>query len=406
MNVLMISPGFPAEMPFFTRGLASVGAKVIGIGDQPLGALPEMAQEAVSHYVRVGSLWDEDAVIDEVRQLARQGEIHLVECLWEPGMILAARIREMLGLPGMTVEQTMPFRDKETMKEHLDRAGIRTPRHARAMTADGVRHAAEEIVGYPLIVKPIAGAGAKDTYRIDNREELENIFPMIQHVDEVSVEEFIDGDDMTFDTVCIDGHPVFANVFFYRPRALQIQTIEWLSPQTVALRNLEHESIASGVQMGHDVLKALGFRTGFTHMEWYRKHDGEAVFGEIGARPPGGRTVDLMNYACDIDLFRGWAEAVCHGRFSQPIERKWNAAIIFKRAIGEGSISRIEGLEKIMSDFGPHIAAVQLSQVGARKKSFRRSLTSDGYLVVRHPDFQTCLNMADRVGTDLRLYAE
>ena len=26
MNVLMISPGFPADMPLFTRGLARVGA--------------------------------------------------------------------------------------------------------------------------------------------------------------------------------------------------------------------------------------------------------------------------------------------------------------------------------------------------------------------------------------------
>ena len=35
-------------------------------------------------------------------------------------MILAARIRESFGLPGMTVEQTVPFRDKEQMKRVLD----------------------------------------------------------------------------------------------------------------------------------------------------------------------------------------------------------------------------------------------------------------------------------------------
>ena len=107
MNVLMISPGFPAEMPFFTEGLASVGANVIGIGDQPLGALPDRAQKALSAYVRVGSLWDEGPVIDEVRKIATQTEIHVVECLWEPGMILAAKIREMLRLPGMTVQETL-----------------------------------------------------------------------------------------------------------------------------------------------------------------------------------------------------------------------------------------------------------------------------------------------------------
>jgi len=405
VNVLMLSPGFPAEMPFFTRGLSRVGANVIGIGDQPLNALDPMASDALSAYVRVGSLWDEDHVIDEVRKIHHQRPIHLVECLWEPGMILAARIREDLGLPGLTVEQTIPFRDKEKMKQVLDAAGIRTPKHASSKTGDGIRFAATEVVGYPLVVKPIDGAGAKDTYRVNTPEELEETIPLMRNVEEVSIEEFIEGDDMTFDTICVGGVPVFQNVFFYRPRALEIQTVEWISPQTVALRNLEDEAISDGVKMGHEVLQALGFRTGFTHMEWYRKPDGEAVFGEIGARPPGGRTVDLMNYSVDIDLFRGWAEAVCHGSFSQNYERRNNAAIIFKRAIGEGRIKKIEGLERLMHEFGPHIAAVQLSPVGASKKSFRRSLTSDGYLVVRHPDFQTCLAIADRVGTDLTLYA-
>ena len=39
-TVLMISPGYPAEMPFFVRGLASTGARVVGVGDQPVDALP------------------------------------------------------------------------------------------------------------------------------------------------------------------------------------------------------------------------------------------------------------------------------------------------------------------------------------------------------------------------------
>ena len=35
MNVLFLSPGFPAEMPRFARGLAGVGARVYGVGEQP-----------------------------------------------------------------------------------------------------------------------------------------------------------------------------------------------------------------------------------------------------------------------------------------------------------------------------------------------------------------------------------
>ena len=49
MNVLMISPGYPAEMALFTRGLGRAGAFVIGLGDQPASGLPAMARDALAH---------------------------------------------------------------------------------------------------------------------------------------------------------------------------------------------------------------------------------------------------------------------------------------------------------------------------------------------------------------------
>ena len=44
--------------------------------------------------------------------------------------------------------------------------------------------------------------------------------------------------------------------------------------------------------MGREVIAAMGFTSGFTHMEWYRTASGEVVFGEIGARArvPGSPT--------------------------------------------------------------------------------------------------------------------
>ena len=116
----MLSPGFPLEIAYFTRALAQTGATVIGIGDQPVHALPPEARDHLAHYEHV-SLADEAAVLEALRGLSRHVSLDQVECLWEPYMVLAARIREELGLPGMTVEQTIPFRDKELMKQVLDR---------------------------------------------------------------------------------------------------------------------------------------------------------------------------------------------------------------------------------------------------------------------------------------------
>jgi biotin carboxylase len=344
MNIVMISPGYPAEMAFFARGLADAGATVIGIGDQPPSSVPHVAREALAHYLQVGSLAAGDAVAATVDDLARHMRIDRVECLWEPYMLLAARLREELGLPGMTVTQTFPFRDKELMKQVLGAAGLRTPGHEAADTVAGVWAAAERL-GYPLIVKPIAGAGAADTYRADSAADLDAILPMLRHLPQVIVEEFVDGEEFTYDTICAGGRVLFENICWYRPRPLLMKQHEWISPVTVALRALDVPDLQAGRALGAAALKALGFRDGFTHMEWYRTAAGEVVFGEIGARPPGARTVDVMNYATDADLYAAWAQAVTAGQIAQPLQRRYNAASIFKRAQGAGRITGYGGLD-------------------------------------------------------------
>jgi hypothetical protein len=154
-----------------------------------------------------------------------------------------------------------------------------------------------------------------------------------------------------------------------------------------------------------NVIRALGFRDGFTHMEWYRKADGEVVFGEIGARPPGARTVDVMNYATDADLFTGWAEAVTHGRISQPLARRYNAASIFKRASGAGRITHYEGLDQLLAAYGEHVAALELLPVGAPRRDWRATLIADGMVIIRHPELDMALEISQRFAADLRLYA-
>lgn len=404
MNVMMISPGFPVEQPYFTRGLARQGVNVIGLGDQPQHDLPPIAAEALSAYVQVGSFADEAAIMNQVADAARRVSIDQIQCTWEPHMTLAARLREMLGIPGMTYEQTVPFRDKEIMKQVLDAHDIRTPRHFSTTSADGIRQAAAEI-GYPVCVKPIAGAGSADTHRVNSPEHLEEILPLLGHVQQVSVEEFIEAEEFTFDTICVNGEIKFHNVCMYRPRPLIGRTNEWISQQTIVIRDIDDPYIAPGIEMGKSVLKALGFQTGFTHMEWFLKPDGEAVFGEIAARPPGANTTDLMNFANEFNVHDGWAEAVTRGTFSQPINRSYNSAHIFKRAQGQGRIQAISGLEGLLSDYGEHVCVVDLLPIGTQRRNWKQTLRSDGMIIIRHPDFQATCEIANAFGVKLQMYA-
>jgi hypothetical protein len=403
-TVLMISPGYPADMPHFARGLAEVGATVLGVGDQPAAGLPAMVREALAGYLQVRSLWDARAVAADVSRWLVGRSLDRIECLWEPGMLLAAELREALGVGGLDVAQTLPFRDKERMKQVLDAAGIRTPRHV-ACTTEAECRAAVERIGYPVIIKPVAGAGSADTYRIDDAAQLDAVLPRLRAVPVVSVEEFIDGEEYTFDTVSIGGRVAYYNVAWYRPRPLIARSNEWISPQVIALRDIDAPELAGGIAMGHAVIRALGFDTGFTHMEWYRKSDGECVFGEIGARPPGAHQVDQMNYACDFDVFREWARAVTHGRFDAVIERRYNVATIYKRAQGQGRIQAIAGLDEFLREHGQNVVWDNLLRPGQSRRDWRATLVSDGFIMLRHPDLATTLALADQVGAGVQLHA-
>jgi hypothetical protein len=404
MLVLIISPGYPADMPHFSRGLAEVGAVVLGVGDSSKESLPDAARKALSGYLQVRSLWNIPSVVYELRAWLQGRQLDRIECLWEAAMLLAAELRQALDVPGLSVQATLPFRDKERMKQVLDAAGIRTPHHLPATTVAGCWEAAERI-GFPVILKPISGAGSADTYRVDDSDGLRDVLPRLAHIPMVSVEEFIDGEEYTFDTVTVDGRIAYHNIAWYRPRPLIARSNEWISPQVIALRDVDDASLAGGVRMGYDVIRALDFRTGFTHMEWYRKADGEVVFGEIGARPPGAHQVEQMNYACDFDVYRVWARAVVLGRFEAKVERKYNVATIYKRALGVGRIRAIEGLEELERKFGAHIVWNTLLPIGAARRNWKQTLVSDGFIMLRHPDLAETLRMADDVGTNLHLYA-
>ena len=392
-------------MPEFTRGLAECGARVFGVGDQPLSALPDLVTRSLSEYVQVRSLWDSAHVIAELHERLKGLELDRIECLWEPGIMLAAELRRHFGIAGLSIEQAHRFRDKEAMKLALDDAGIRTPRHVAVDTIAGCWEAAEEI-GFPIILKPIAGAGSADTYRVENTDELRAVLPRLRHIPTVSVEEFVDGEEYTFDTITIDGEIAYYNIAWYRPRPLVARSNEWISPQVIVLRDVDDPSLAGGIEMGFAVIDALEFGSGFTHMEWYRKADGEVVFGEIGARPPGAHQVDQMKYACDFDVFRAWGSAMTQGRLDAEIERSYNVATIYKRAHGVGRITRIEGTEQLQQRFGQHVVWNTLLPPGTPRRDWLRTLVSDGFIMLRHPDLDETLAMADAVGSELHLYAE
>jgi biotin carboxylase len=404
MNVVFLAPTYPPEMQQYTRGLAEVGANVFGVGDAPRAGLPKNVKPHLHDYLQVPRIMDENDVIKRVSAWLRGKRIDRVLANWEPLVILAARLRERFGLPGMSVDQVNGFRDKQLMKDRVKAAGLRVPYAFKVKTEREIREAAEKI-GFPLILKPISGAGSADTYKVSSKAELESAIAAMRHVEVASCEEFIEGEEFTYDTVSIGGKPAYENVAAYLPKPLIARTNEWLSPVIITVRDLEQPKIRPGIALGRKVLKALQMGDGFTHMEWYLTPKGEAVFGEIGCRPGGAHLVDQMNYTGDVDLFREWARVACWRSFEAPTKRKFNAGIVFKRALGQGRITRITGLRDYMRRYGDYVVEEQLLRPGTMRRNWKQTLLSDGHLMVRHPNWDEAYKISFAAATDVTMYA-
>jgi ATP-grasp domain len=405
MRVVLLSPAYPAEMVHFARGLAEVGAAVYGVGDTPRDSLPAHVRPYLADYLTVPRILDEGDVMNRVSDWLRGRTVDRVLSNWEPLVLLAARLRERWGMPGMSSDTVLGFRDKQLMKERVQAAGLRVPKSRRVRSGAEARVAAEEI-GFPLILKPIAGAGSADTYHVTTAHELDVAIRRMDRVAEASCEEYIEGEEFTFDTLCMRGKPVFENVSLYLPKPLEARSQEWLSPICLSVRDLEQPDLAGGIALGRGVLQALGMQDGFTHMEWYRTPSGEAVFGEIACRPGGAGIVDQMNYTCDVDLYREWARVACWGHFEASTTRKYNVGLVFKRARGWGHITRIEGLGHWLRMCGASVVEEQLSRPGSPRRDWQQTQRADGHLVVRHPDWDEALRMCMAAAKDIQIYAQ
>ncbi len=240
-----------------------------------------------------------------------------LEATIEAHVEAAAAVRERCGIPGTSVRTAYLCRDKPAMKEVLREAGVPTAQSDGADNAEQLWTFARN-VGYPLIIKPRSAAGASGTVRVDNDAELEAAVPGLgfQYGNSVAVEEFIEGHEGFYDTVSIGGNVGLEFISHYYPNVLEAMRTRWISPMFIATNRIDNSPGYDEVkEMGKRVISLLGIETSATHMEWFFGPKG-LKFSEIACRPPGVGAWDLYCAANDLDLYREWANAVCHGRLT------------------------------------------------------------------------------------------
>lgn len=406
MNVIFVEPSFPANQREFPRGLAEVGANVIGIGEFPKDSLPGDLSHQLTHYEQVRSVVDEDAMVEAVRLVQKRARVHRLEATVEAHILSAARVREACGIPGTSVRTAFLCRDKPSMKEVLREGGIPCADSTGASSGNEIREFVAR-VGYPVIVKPRAAAGASGTLRADDPAELEAVIEDsgVNLGQSVAVEEYVEGHEAFYDTITIDGKIVHEFVSHYYPNVLEAMRTRWISPQFIATNRVESAPAYEEVrEMGRKVIQLLGIDTSATHMEWFVGPKG-LKFSEIGCRPPGVGCWDLYAAGNEMDIYSEWAHAVVHGRPNQRASRRYSAGIIALRPDQDGRIQEYEGVEAINRAFGDWIIDAHLPSPGTPTQPIEAGYMANAWVRMRHPNYDTLRGMLDEVGRTVKVRA-
>lgn len=379
-HVVFIAPLFLETTNRYVEGFARIPNITLSVISQdPSSSIPAALKERVAGHYRVTDTMDPNQLIAATRALGKGvGKVDRLVGVLEQLQIPMAAVRDELGIEGINGETARNFRDKDRMKDVFREHNVPTAKSGLAKSPEALRKFIDQ-VGYPVIVKPPAGLGTRETYRItsdDDLRALEQKGLRPSDHDPLQVEQFVIAREHTCETVTIRGKPVWRSGTRYFPTPLQVLENPWMQYCVLLPREVDDPQFRAFDKVNQAALDALfGSQsqtpagTALTHMEWFLLDNNEMLVNEVGARPPGVQIMPLMSVAHETDFFADWARLMAIEEFT-PKERKWAAGACFFRGQGNGNqIVSVEGIEKAVAETGDALVEMRTPKVGMARAS-------------------------------------
>ncbi|MCB5167435.1 ATP-grasp domain-containing protein [Streptomyces bambusae] len=217
----------------------------------------------------------------------------------------AAVLSDLARITDRAAFGAVAMRDKDVQKSLVRAAGVST---AQCVAVSGPADVAAHPDRFPVVVKPLSGSGALDTFRIDGRDALDAYVRTTDTKGPWLVEEFISGAEFQVDGVVSGGEVTFLSMGRYLENIIDIHDGGLVG--CIALPPALHVELYENAKtVARDSLKALEHADGVFHMEVFVR-DGDIVFGECGARVGGGRTDEVVERSFGVNLHDEWVRGV------------------------------------------------------------------------------------------------
>ena len=371
MNVVFLSPHFPPNWYLFAVALRDQGANVLGIADALWEQLRPELRDALTEYYQVHDMNDYDQLLRALGYFTHHhGRIDRLDSLNEWWLETESRLRTDFNIPGIRAGDIARMKRKSLMKRLFQQAGLTPGRGRVCRSPRTVREFIGE-VGYPVVAKPDAGVGAAATYRLDGDADLQRFLGEKPPVDYI-IEEYLSGTLLTYDGMANRRGEVVFGASFYYSRGVMEAVNEDTDIWYCITRQVPPDVEAAG----RAIVRIFRIVERPFHFEFFRRGDGTLAPLEVNVRPPGGMTVDMWNFANDIDFYHEWAGMLVHGRWEAAPSRAYATAYASRKSW----LPHRRSQAQVDRQFGDLIVG-QTPMAGI----FARAIGDYGY-ILRHSD--------------------
>jgi biotin carboxylase len=245
-------------------------------------------QQDMFNGIHVLDKFDLASLVDVVNLIKIDGstDINIVTSS-EQAMDICGKLRVYFNLDNDDLER---YANKLTMKQSLIASDIRYPKYLRfddesyKNNADDYLKYLCETIPFPMFAKPINEAGSIGTALIKNRDEL-NDWCLNKNPEKLfEIDEYIEGVLYHCDAFIKDKEIIYSQVSMYLNPCFDFTCGKTMG--SIVLLEDSEDSIRIQ-EFNKKTLMAMGIpKNGMTHLEVFKKHDGELVFVEVAARPP------------------------------------------------------------------------------------------------------------------------
>lgn len=263
----------------------------------------------------------------------------------EFNQVYIQKMARTINLPGALSEyQATVVRDKYVMKQFIESIGLKCAEYCLVSSSKDLFRCADEW-GYPFIVKWRFGVSSMEIYRINEINDIENLFLDFSS-GKYMAEKFQPNKIWCIDAIVGNGE-ILSNLYTWLPFTnLSFAENKTKFVQLAVGFSQKYWKFAPE-KMTKLIVNSLGLHTGYLHLEVFVLDNGEPVICEFAWRTPGDHMLENFSVMYGFSI-ENYLINVLLGETPSKLEPIQSCVSDIFLPMSNGRITRISTIEEIM----------------------------------------------------------